>query len=312
MKILLTGVSSFTGFWFANELADKGHDVIATLTKDSIDNYEDLRKERISLILKKITPVFSCKFGDSKFLEIVRSGIDLLCHHGSDVTDYRSPNFNVAYALNQNTNNIAGVLKQIIEHNCSPIIYTGSVFENDEGTGTKPLRAFSPYGLSKNLTYHIFKYYCSTYGIKLGKFVIPNPFGPFEEIRFTSYLVQNWFKGNIPQIKTPSYIRDNIHVDLLAKSYEEYARNVFQGSEMISKINPSGYTESQGEFTKRFASEMEKRLNIKCAFELLQQTDFSEPLERVNTNRVSKFYNWDENSSWDKLAAYYLEKMRIV
>ena len=49
MKILLTGVSSFTGFWFANELSNKGHDVIATFTKDSVDDYEGIRKQRVSL-----------------------------------------------------------------------------------------------------------------------------------------------------------------------------------------------------------------------------------------------------------------------
>ena len=312
MKILLTGVSSFTGFWFANELSDKGHDVIVTFTKDSLTEYEGIRKERVSLILNKITPIFGSKFGDSKFIDIIKGGIDLLCHHGSDVTDYRSPSFNIAHALNQNTNNISGVIDQMCKNNCNSIIYTGSVFENDEGSGTEPLKAFSPYGLSKNLTYQIFKYYCSVYNIKLGKFVIANPFGPFEEFRFTSYLIQNWFKGSTPQIKTPSYKRDNIPVDLLAKSYEAYIKNVYQESGTISKINPSGYTESQGEFTKRFASEMEKRLRIKCDFELLHQTDFSEPLERINTESVLTHYNWNENKFWDKLAAYYSEKMKII
>ena len=251
--------------------------------------------------------MFSCKFGDSKFIEFIQTGIDILCHHGSNVTDYRNPSFNIANALNQNTNNILDVLEQLGKHNCNSIIYTGSVFENDEGLGTKPIRAFSPYGLSKNFTYQIFRYYCSVNNIKLGKFVIPNPFGPFEEFRFTSYLIQNWYKGNIPQIKTPAYIRDNIHADLLAKSYEEFVRKIYHESEMISKINPSGYTESQGDFTKRFASEMEKRLNIKCNFELLQQTDFNEPLKRINVNNVSKLYDWNESNSWDQLAQYYLD-----
>ena len=64
---------------------------------------------------------------------------------------------------------------------------TGSVFEQDEGVGNAPMAAFSPYGLSKGLTAQAFRYGCGTLDVPLGKFVIPNPFGPFEEPRFCHY-----------------------------------------------------------------------------------------------------------------------------
>ena len=47
-----------------------------------------------------------------------------------------------------------------------------------------------------------------------GKFVIPDPF--FEEPRFYNYLVQSWLKAEVPAVRTPLYVRDNIPVDLLA------------------------------------------------------------------------------------------------
>ena len=310
MKILLTGTSSFTGFWFAKELSIQGHKIYATLTKNSLDDYDGIRKERISLILNEVIPVFGCKFGDSKFLDIIKGGIDVLCHHGSDVTNYKSNSFNINASLGNNTNNIIEVFETLKKNSCNTIIYTGSVFENNEGSGSLPLRAFSPYGLSKSFTYETLKYFSETYNVKLGKFVIPNPFGPYEEFRFTSFLVQNWFKGNIPEIKTPLYVRDNIHVDLLAKSYADFVYKVVQGTDRIQKINPGLYAETQGEFTKRFAAETGKRLNIPCKFKLMQQTDFNEPLERINTKNISKLYDWDENLSWDKLAEYYLKNYK--
>ena len=309
MKILLTGASSFTGFWFAKELSINGYEVFASFTKPKIEDYEGIRRQRISLLLDKITTIWECKFGDPKFLDIIKDGIDVLCHHGSDVTNYKSNSFNIDTALGNNTNNIIEVFETLNKNNCNTIVHTGSVFENNEGSGTLPLRAFSPYGLSKSFTYETLKYFSEIYNVKLGKFVIPNPFGPYEEFRFTSFLIQNWFKGNIPEIKTPSYIRDNIHVDLLAKSYADFVNKVLQGADKIKKINPGLYAETQGEFTKRFAAEMEKRLNIPCKFELMQQTDFSEPLERVNTKNISQQYNWEENKSWDNLAEYYLEHL---
>jgi UDP-glucose 4-epimerase len=306
VKILLTGASSFTGLWFAKELSKAGHEVLATFTKNSIDDYDGIRKERISLLLKDITPVFNCRFGDNDFMEIIKSRIDVLCHHGADVTNYKSNSFDIAAALKNNTNNIISVIEAIANSKCSSIVYTGSVFENNEGKGSLPLRAFSPYGLSKNFTYETLKFFCEINKVKLGKFVIPNPFGPYEEARFTSFLIQNWFKGNTPQIKTPAYIRDNIHVDLLAKSYSAFVGSVFNNNDMYKKVNPSCYTETQGLFAKRFASEMGKRLNIPCGLELMTQTDFSEPLERINTDKVLNSFNWNETSVWDNLAEYYL------
>ena len=61
---------------------------------------------------------------------------------------------------------------------CHRLLLTGSVFESGEGAGSQGLPDFSPYGLSKALTAQMFGYYCPRAGIGLGKFVIPNPFGP--------------------------------------------------------------------------------------------------------------------------------------
>ena len=83
--------------------------------------------------------------------------------------------------------------------------------------------------------------------------------------------------------KTPLYVRDNIHVSLLAKAYVKFVNEFVNGNNECVKLNPSGYIESQGAFTKRFSSELSKRLNIRCEFELKEQTSFSEPLIRINT-----------------------------
>ena len=76
--------------------------------------------------------------------------------------------------------------------------------------------AFSPYGLSKGLTAAIVSHRCREFGLRYGKFVIPNPFGPLEEPRFCAYLVRTWRNGEVARINTPAYVRDNIHVSLLA------------------------------------------------------------------------------------------------
>jgi UDP-glucose 4-epimerase len=103
------------------------------------------------------------------------------------------------------------------------VVVTGSVFEPGEGEGDEALDAFSPYGLSKSFTAETFRYLCRRQGASFGKFVIPNPFGPFEEERFTTSLVRSWRRGERPTVRTPDYTRDNIHVSLLSLAYADFA-----------------------------------------------------------------------------------------
>jgi nucleoside-diphosphate-sugar epimerase len=306
MKILFTGASSFTGYWFAKELINAGHDV-TVIFRGSLENYTGTRRQRIDLIPKKCHTIFNCSFGDDRFLEAIASEKhwDLLCHHGADVTNYKSPDFDAVKALANNTHHIKRVLVALKEKKCRKVLLTGSVFEQGEGAGSDGLRAVSPYGLSKGLTSEAFKFYCAITDMKLGKFVIPNPFGPYEEVRFTTFLIQNWLAGKVAPVSSPAYVRDNIHVSLLAKAYLYFAEKL-DATLHFEKFNPSGYDESQGAFTLRFAAEMRKRLNIPCEVDLQHQTEFPEPQVRINTDLLNDLpLNWDETQAWDELADYY-------
>ena len=83
------------------------------------------------------------------------------------------------------------------------MLLSGSVFEGGEGAGSQGLPDFSPYGLSKALTAQVFRFDCGRAGLGLGKFVIPNPFGPYEEPRFTAYLMKNWLAGEHAELLQP-------------------------------------------------------------------------------------------------------------
>ena len=94
---------------------------------------------------------------------------------------YKSPDFDTTGAVRNNTQNLSVVLQTLESTGCGKVLLTGSVFEGGEGAGSEGLPDFSPYGLSKALTAQVFRYYCNRAGLSLGKFVIPNPFGPYEE-----------------------------------------------------------------------------------------------------------------------------------
>jgi nucleoside-diphosphate-sugar epimerase len=305
MKILFTGGSSFTGFWFIRELAAAGHEVTAVFRRRAEDYADAVRRQRVALASQACRPVFHCSFGDEQFLALIaQGGWDLLAHHAADVTNYKSPEFDAIGALRSNAQNLPAILVALAAAGCRRVLLTGSVFEGGEGAGSQGLPDFSPYGLSKALTARVFHYYCACAGIGLGKFVIPNPFGAYEEPRYTSYLMKSWLAGVTPACSSPSYVRDNIHVSLLAKVYARFA--VESPAQSFARINPSGYAGSQGDFTLRLAQEMRPRLGLPCPVELKKQVDFSEPRVRINTDLPdADALGWDESAAWDDMARYY-------
>ncbi|MEX0885102.1 MAG: NAD(P)-dependent oxidoreductase [Phycisphaeraceae bacterium] len=302
MRILLTGSSSFTGTWFATELAAAGHDVTATLT-GLRNTYAGLRRTRIDRVAESATVVESTRFGDERFMRLCHEGPwDVLCHHAADVTNYKNPDFDVTAALANNTRHIDAVLRALTTSGCRVVVATGSVFEPGEGAGSDTLPAFSPYGLSKALTWQTLAYYAHRHAIPAAKFVIPNPFGPLEEPRFTHHLLKTWARHEPAAVNTPAYVRDNIHVTLLARAYARFVEQVAERRE-LAKFNPSGYIETQGAFAERFAAEMRPRLELPCELTLAHQTDFSEPRIRINTDALDPAnYDWDEDHAWTAIA----------
>lgn len=306
MRVLLTGASSFTGYWFAHALKGAGCEVVAPLRGAGADDREGARAERVRRLAGVAEIVEAAPFGSERFLALAaRGGYDLLCHHAAQVGDYRSPDFDIAGALAQNTANLRATLGALSRGGLRGVLLTGSVFEADEGAGEAPLAAFSPYGLSKGLTAAVVAHRCREFGLRFGKFVIPNPFGPLEEPRFCAYLVRTWKKGEVAGVNTPDYVRDNIHVSLLAAAYAKFALGLADGAGR-AKLNPSGYVETQGRFAERFAAAMRPRLGLACALALAQQTDFSEPTMRVNTDSAARYVDgWDEARAWDEAAESY-------
>jgi len=311
VKILFTGASSFTGMWFARQLVRAGHEVTATFRRAPGDYLDDVRAQRVAAVLEACKGIFGCTFGGERFVQLVGDEPwDLLCHHAADVTNYREPGFDVLSAVANNSRNLPSVLELLKRsgRGRTRVLITGSVFENDEGAGSQGLPAFSPYGLSKGFTYQLFRYHAGLLGLDVGKFVIPNPFGPLEEARFTAYLIRSWLKNESAVVKTPMYVRDNIHVSLLARAYVSFAEELGASTGRLLRARPSGYTESQGAFALRVSREMRTRLSLPCEVVLLPQTEFEEPLIRINTDPPNALaLGWDEATAWDDMASYYLK-----
>jgi nucleoside-diphosphate-sugar epimerase len=311
MRIVLTGGSSLTGYWFAKELKDQGHEVICTLTRGCVQDYSEeksyMRVQKLAASGMKIS--WGIEFGTVQFCQLLRKErVDMLCLHGAHIPDYRSANFNIAESLSKNLFNINEVFT-ILAKNSIPFVLTGTYFEPGEGDFGNATEAVSPYGLAKHLISEAFEFYAKKFGVPMAKFIISNPIGPLEDKKFTAYLVDCWKKNQMATVKTPLFVRDNIHVQLLAKAYVGLVLKLAQQKKECSELlvsRPSGYRESQGEFTARVARELGPRLGLSCNFELAEQTDFLEPLSRVNSDDVQSYYSdFSEKQAWDELAKYH-------
>ncbi len=306
MRILFTGASSFTGYWFVRELVEAGHQVIAACR--GAGPYEGVRAERMEMVRALCETHFDCPFGSDAFLALVRTaggGLDVVCHHGAEVGDYRSADFDPYRAAAINLFRLPVVMRALKERGCGRLVLTGSVFEQNEGAGSAPLRAFSPYGLSKGLTAAAAEFYAGRDGFTFEKFVIPNPFGPYEEPRFTSYLMRTWLKRETAKVQTPRYVRDNIPVTLLAKAYAAFVAAT-PAAGAVRRLNPSCYPESQGAFAERVRRAVMARLSLACDLKLAEQTEFAEPPVRINTDLCdAAALRWREAEAWDGFVAYY-------
>ena len=267
MRALLTGASSFTGYWFAAKLRAAGFTVVAPL-RGSRDSYSGVRAERVQKLGKVAAIIDDCPFGSAAFLDLVATDeFDVLCHHAARVGDYRSLDFDIPTAVAENTNNFRTILERMQAKGLKSVISTGSFFEANEGAGNEPMRAFSPYGLSKALTAQVIRHWCTHYDVPFGKFVISNPFGPLEEPRFCAYLIRAWQAGQVAEVRTPSYLRDNIHVDLLALAYANFVMRTLE-TDRSDRCGPMGYVETQAPS----ASDLRRRcvrdlgLNATCGF----------------------------------------------
>lgn len=304
MRILFTGASSFSGWWFVQTLAAAGHELVCPLAS-APELYTGVRARRVNQLPAACRLVPRAAFGSERFLELAQSGHwDLLCHHGAETTNYRSPDFDPLHAARTNALNLPAVLAGLREQGLKAVVLTGTFFENDEGVGDGSLPAFSPYGLSKALTFQVFRFYCRGAQVPLGKFVMPNPFGPHEDERFTAHLMREWREGKPAAVRTPLYVRDNIPADLLAQVYLLFAAGL--SKEPLQKINPSGYVETQGDFALRVAREVRARTNWACDLDLASQEDFSEPMSRFNPQPARDLVPaWNEPAFWDNFVTFY-------
>lgn len=307
MRALLTGASSFTGFWFAAALANEGFALTATCRR-RLSSYEGLARARLDAVPGMGKLVDGLADDGSSLATLLHESprIDLLCLHGATVGDYRARDFDALAALAADTSGLDQLLDMFIKQGGRAVLVTGSIFEADAGRGTAPRGAFNPYGLAKTLSWHTVRFAVESRGLALGKLVIANPFGPLEKPSLTSSLAGAWHRGEIPEIQQPRLVRDFVPIDGLALAYASFARKICE-TEGTHSLTPSGFAEPTALFVERFASSLRAELGIACQYTLAERPKpVQEPLIRVGIDPLEQAApGWEEGKSWRKFSGWY-------
>lgn len=305
--VLLTGASSFTGMWIAEALAAAGFEVLAPLLRERGD-YDPERTARIARVERVAEVVYARPFGSQAFLDLVGSRPDVvaLAHHAADVTGYRDPGFDAEAAFGRNLQGAPETLRRLADQGCRVCLVTGTVFEAGEGGDPAEPLAVTPYGLSKTLTNLALQHHAAWAGLPCGRFVIPSPFGAFEQQRsFPAYLFRSWFAGETPVVRTPLYLRDHLPAPRLARAYAGHLAALLADPAAPGVSRPSGWIATQGAFAERVASEAGRRLGRVCSVDFAEQTEFPEPLRRVNCDPAP---DQDEAAFWDEYVGWYARR----
>lgn len=289
MKILFLGSSSFTGFHFVNNLSKKKNNKIVCLFTKKKNDYQSIRYRRISALSKKknIKLIYKIKFGDSKFIKLVKKKFDVICLHHAETKNYNDDKkFKFKKSINKNIQNINKVFQNLDKKTL--IVISNTIFQKIQ---SKKYSAVNNYGKSKSITYEKLKKACTKFNLRFKSIYITNPWGIYEEKKLNYYLIKSWINGEEAIVKFPNYIRDNIFIEKLSK---QYIKLLNSKSKKIDYF-PSGYCSTNEEFIKALKKKFEKFFKTNAYVKFIYNLKHEQPIIRINSKKFKKTIVINEN-----------------
>lgn len=262
MKVLLTGVSSFTGAHIARALKDAGHQVWGVLTgarQDPESRAPSLRETRLQFSGVEHW-VENAAFGNEAFLGAIQEvSPEIIINHGADIKGYRLPSFDVSRSVASSTFGAKDVFDLAHRVGVRRFIHSGTVFEPHD-----QLLAKSVYGESKSQVAQLLSREAERVKLPFSKIFIPNPIGALEnEDRLIPVFVSKWKNGETPHLGPAVAVSDHIPAEWLAQFYvQEVERE--ESSPLVLR-QPTAFRWSNQELVDRFVSEAQNfgvKLNL--------------------------------------------------
>jgi nucleoside-diphosphate-sugar epimerase len=260
-KILLSGITSFSGCYIAAELIKSGYKVYAPLLK-AADQYTGLKAQRLKLAsgAELIAP---CDIGTVRFIELINEiKPQVFINHGGYVQNYRSLDFDFLKHLETNLKHIKVLTSALQANGCKLFIHSGSAFEPGEECSQYGV---SPYGVAKKMVWDMTCFWCLQNKLPVVKLVIPNPYGHLEnDDRLLPVFAKLIKEGKPIKLSEPAVVRNNIKGEDLAKHYLQAVQLISKNLPVgfVSIVKPVGHLETQHQFVLRALGEEPYAINI--------------------------------------------------
>lgn len=299
MRVLMTGISSFSGYYFAKSFLERDHEVIGILSGGYSSNSLKERRIKNLVSLKK-----SLSFLNLRDIKSLRdNNFEVLILHGSHMKDRKSPEFN-SYNAVQKTLEVSRTIKE--NGVFANIIHTGTFSEPYESLYDDPV-SFNTYSTSKSEIYVAHKELFSDNLIH--KYVMPNPIGKLQNYNLISAAFEKWQNDEAFQINQPWLIRDFVPVDLLAEDYVLFTEDIVKNRTRVPKKRyPSLYITTIEGIIKRVASVAQSISNLNCEVIYGNRSDtVFEPRIRINRDILyANIVEWNETKWWNEYASSML------
>lgn len=303
MRVLLTGISSFTGSHFARALLHAGFEIAATQTKPIEARHDPLIDWRLDGLRDRVTWLPPGSLGTlAERGDLASLGrLDLVCLHGAMTAGHHRTDFDWQAALQNNISGLDAIIAALSKLGCHRYLLTDSIFQ---ATSVRP--AVSAYGLAKTLTSEVWRFAVHSAGGHLNRFVIPHPYGPGEKPGLTSYAIQAWLSGEAACLRQPGLVRDFVPVTGLAKAYADFAHTVLV-QEAARELAATGEVMSNSEFIGRLSGQFAALLSQPCRYHEARQMQASAEPKYLNIDNGLEcvLVTQDEPAFWPAYADFH-------
>jgi|GEM_PF-4441026 len=301
-RVVVTGVSSYTGACIAGVLAGRGHEVVGVCRRQPGD-YQGLATRRLSLVR---TAGAELVFGldATAFPAWARAQrLDAWIHHHHPMEDFRSEAYEVERAEQQVLGSIPDLMTALAAGGARHVVYSSTYFEPGEG-GQAAGAKVTPYAALKARVYAHLQAACAGLGLPLSRVVIPAPSGALENAdRLTPQLLAAARSGRNFQLRSPDSVMDVIPGEVLAESYAGVVeRGLSSGTGLVCR--PSGLVTSAADWASEVDLHVARprgwRLDLKvpALLERAQPVRFENPAqERVSVDWHAFFRRYA--AEWD-------------
>lgn len=304
MKVLVTGVSSYTGMCIAETFAREGASVTGTLTQ-APDDYQGRKRKRLERATRAgvvLVPHLSAEGGELSAFA-ARQKADVWVHHHHPMEAFRSPAYDVSRAREVSLWPLRALADAWQHQGVRAVLLSGTYFEPGEGGQTHD-ETVTPYAhLKAEVGTEVFRL-CRERGLPAHKVIITTPIGALEnEDRLTPQMLIAATESRAFLLRSSASIFDVLPGEILAKAYVSAANEALRDPSPTWRVHrPSGWITTAGEWGAWVERYLARPLGLELKFELAEPQTKPTAFRNPPDERVEV--------PWKQVAQAYVEEWK--